>query len=59
MRLRSCNSCGIVIDADEREFPDVDEMGDHELTTKAEWDGDRYVACVACPVCGHKIKENS
>lgn len=60
MRLRSCDSCSIVIDADKRIFPDVDEMETvRELSTKAEWDGDRYIACMTCPVCGHKIKETS
>lgn len=52
MNLVSCDGCGVVLDADKLKFPeDVYEEGGSVDLSKAAWNGDRFVAFVACPVC--------
>lgn len=58
MDLRSCNNCGVVLDADKlplltqnvraREDGSYDE-------DYAAWNGERWVAKIACPVCYEDI----
>jgi len=55
MKLISCDNCGVVLDADKLKFPELwkmDEIGD-----AGEWDGERFVSVVPCPVCATNIRE--
>jgi len=55
MKLISCSGCGVVLDMDKIVFPDVfDENGDYNEGC-SEWDGEKYVAIIHCPVCDHII----
>lgn len=56
MNLMSCDNCGVVLDARKLEFPaEIYDYGGSVDLSKAAWDGDDFVAKVACPVCGDDI----
>lgn len=59
MKLISCDSCGVVLDADKLEFPEEvwDEDDIWVNQDQFEWDGDTNKACIDCPCCGERIKE--
>lgn len=60
MKLISCDSCGVVLDADKMYFDTqvmFDDEGDVRLD-KAVWDGENYVPYLPCPCCGTNIKED-
>jgi len=62
MNIISCTNCGVVLDADMLNFPSMhyaylDDDCTEIDTSKAEWDGDRYVPFVDCPVCKEKVFE--
>lgn len=63
MKLISCCECAVVLNQDiaipsnENEFNE--KYYDEDFTIKSEishWDGDGFVACVICPVCGELIE---
>lgn len=57
MDLVSCDSCGVILDSDKLSWPsDLYSKDTGEIIEAvAVWDGDTYVARVACPVCGCDI----
>ena len=59
MNLTSCLNCGVVVDRDNIEFPDIyDHDSQEPIMENLELDGNNdYVAIVPCPVCGENIRE--
>lgn len=51
MNLVSCEYCGVVVDIDRLDFPDINEGTDSLVDDKAAWDGEKYVSSLPCPVC--------
>ena len=58
MNLISCEACGVVLDADNLEFPEdiEDENGSIDIN-KAIWNGWDYIPTTPCPVCKEQIPE--
>lgn len=57
MKLISCNCCGVVLDQDKIDFPDLyDEDGNID-SVNAFWDGDNYIQTIPCPVCGNAVEK--
>ena len=55
MNLISCNLCGVVLNKDQLDFPQIWEERTGELIEGTyEWNGVQNVAVVPCPVCGDK-----
>lgn len=58
MNLTSCSNCGVMLDKDNLPFPYTIYDGDGNVDDdKAMWNGDKWVSCCKCPVCGEKIKD--
>jgi len=55
MKLMSCNSCGVILDADKIEKPNIELPDGSVDRTKTEWDGSVWVPVVDCPVCDNSI----
>ena len=56
MNLTSCDSCGVVLDADKLPFSDDFRKSDGSIDIdKAAWNGDEFVSSVKCPCCGGVI----
>jgi len=60
MNLKSCDSCGVVIDTDKLSFPhniykDDGDVNLNEAAWSNEWDD--FVAKISCPVCQEDILE--
>lgn len=58
MKLISCGSCGVMLDADRLDFPCGDRLYNDNGTInddRAKWDGQDYMGVVECPVCHHDI----
>ena len=59
MKLISCDSCGVLLDADKLPFPeDITDSEGGVDETKALWDGDDWVAKVDCPVCKASVAKS-
>jgi hypothetical protein len=63
MNLRSCDSCGVVLDLDKLMFPDQKQWWHEDGSvdeTLAGWNGNAsaWRAKVPCPVCKSDIFEN-
>lgn len=55
MRLISCDNCGIVLDDDKVKWPEMwDDEGEF-IEGSGQWDGDRFVPVMPCPVCKEEI----
>lgn len=57
MNLISCSNCGVVLDKNKIDFPDVYDNHGTVILGEAEWDGDKFVSSISCPVCKKKILE--
>ena len=57
MRIISCDNCGVVIDGDKVKWPEMYDDEGELIEGTAEWDGDRFVPVVPCPVCKEEIAE--
>ena len=57
MKLISCDRCGVVLDQDKVNWPDIIDHDTQEVYThQAEWIGEDWVAVIDCPTnCGNKI----
>lgn len=56
MNLISCDCCGTVLDAGKLFFPPDFYKEDGSVdTTKAEWNGEEYIAALPCTHCGELI----
>lgn len=64
MKLISCHDCGVVLDQEQiippKSSDPFDQMfydDDYNIRiSKAQWNGDRYVACAECPICKELIE---
>ena len=60
MKLKACSGCGLVFDLHFVTFPTDEEMWDAaergEMHKFSEWDGDRFIPIVKCPVCDGTIR---
>lgn len=54
MNLLSCDNCGVILDANKLDFPVIEDYVPHH---QAEWDGEKYVPVLPCPVCNHAIRK--
>ncbi len=54
MNLISCNSCGLVYDADRLIFPDLEELMERGAVsdTNSFYDGDKFTPILICNSCG-------
>lgn len=57
MNIISCDSCGVLMDKDKLVFPDFRDEDGAVIEGLADWNGDRWVSAVECPVCENYIRE--
>jgi hypothetical protein len=60
MELISCDNCAVTLDKNKLLFLSKSRLhkDNGEIDTdKFEWDGDKYVAKVSCPICSYDILE--
>jgi hypothetical protein len=66
MNLISCCHCGVVLNKDNITFAD-DLLDEPEFDSDEYeewhqenfvWDGDEFVCCTKCPVCGEKVRKD-
>lgn len=58
MNLISCGTCGVVLDKDKLNFPDIIDPDDYTIDTeKAVWNGEDFISKVNCPICKNDILE--
>lgn len=55
MKLISCRSCGVVLDTDRIDEPDVYEEDGGVITGNSIWSGGDFLPVINCPNCDHKI----
>ena len=55
MKLISCDGCGVVIDREKLEFPDIFDGDGNIDDDKAACLDDEYFPKTNCPVCGEEI----
>lgn len=56
MKIISCKGCGVVLDAENVDFPPVWDADGTYIQGNSEWDGDEYISVAKCPVCSYPIR---
>jgi len=58
MNLISCKQCGVVLDKDQLEFPDIEDDNGDYIDGLWMWDHDLgFFSKLPCPVCKGDIPE--
>ena len=55
MNIKSCDNCGVVLDADKIKHPPLHDASGL-LMEKTTWNGDEWVVFIECPVCKEDFK---
>lgn len=59
MKIHSCTNCGVMLDLDCIDKPEIEDEDGVVDTDKAYWTGEEHVPILKCPVCGNEFCEES